>query len=219
METLTRGIRGYASILRLLMGSNATTAQIASVMTFGKNEKSNRYAINRLLRRLQPMGIVHVAEWSRGIGCPPCEVWSFGPGENAAAPARYDGLPRVRLVPSDLKMRIETFTFGQIMLALVDGHSVIDLADLVGGALVALYPFIRHAHAIGLVHICEWHRQPSSNPRPVYRLGAAPDKPRPKALPKSETDRRYRERREARESAQAICRMISAPLAQQSDSR
>jgi len=211
-ERLIRGIRGYASILRVLMTSNATTAQLSAVMSFGGSEKTNRIAINRLLRRLAP-DVVHIAGWAREIGCPPCEIWAFGPGENAPAPPRLDGSKRTRINAAPRRHRIETMTFASIIIALRDGHSVIDLAELSGSALTALYPFMRHAHSIGLVHIAEWHRQACSNPRPVFVLGAGRDAPRPKPLPKIVTDRRYNAARKSRRVATSICRMMASPLA------
>lgn len=217
-EKLIRGIRGYASILAALMRSSATTAQLSAAMTFGGSEKTNRTAINRLLRRLSPE-VVHVAGWSRGIGCPPCEIWAFGPGVNAIVPPRRDGEKRTRINAAPLRHRIETMTFSSIIIALRDGHSVIDLSELVGSALTALYPFMKHAHELGLVRIVEWHRQPSSNPRPVFILGAGRDAPRPKPLPKAVTDQRYNQARKAKRSGSAICRIISAPLALVSELR
>ena len=215
-QVVKRGIRGYASVLRILMGSNATTAQLSSVISFGGAQKTRYQTMNRLLRQLVPHGVVHVAGWAREIAAPPCEIWAFGPGVNVPCPPRLDGLPRSRVKSDSERFRIETFTFAQIIIALRDGHSVIDLHELIGSALVTLYPFMKHAHSIGLVHISEWHRQPSSNPRAVFKLGRGRDVPRLKPLPKSVTDRRYTDAKKARDQGARICRIIAQPIAQAS---
>lgn len=220
MERLSHGLRGYASILGALVNGGATTGQIAAIMTFGGCVKSNRLAINRLLRRLVAMEVVHVSAWAREIGCLPCEVWALGPGLNAPLPPLIEGGgERTRLKPKRLPMRSDTLLFGQIVLALRDGHSAIDLAELVGANVSTLYKLFKHMHALGLIRIVEWHRQPSSNPRPVYALGSGSNKPRPPPITRAETDLRHKGARKQREQSLRICRMICAPLAPHSDFR
>lgn len=195
--------KGYADILALLK-AHAMSGKALSMKT-----GLSIYTARRLLVRLHELKVVYISSWVKEgykHGAPAAQ-YRFGnlpdaPGEKVGSPrgplTRYNAMPELVHAVSTLKAMAEPVT-------------VTDLACEMGSQYGNILAFIKHCHAIGLVHIAEWKtRDYGGSPSPMYQVGDAPDRPRPKAQSRSEIEKRYREKRNQRDAMQ---RMIQATAA------
>ncbi len=207
----SKGVRGYyayAKLMRTLLEAPATSNFLSDKHDF------TRKSVPQLMRRLHHLKVVHIGDWERieQRGCGWKEVWALGEGADAPQPLRSDGLKSFR-PPFKLRFRSQVFNFGQLMLALRDGHTVLSMRDLTGierHCLDDLLAFMKQLH---LIHITEWHRNPSGSPSPVFKLGDKCNQPRPKPLGKSSARAQaYPHEIRRREQWRALLHLTAAPL-------
>lgn len=161
------GFQGYASLLATLvaMGS-ATSRQLADANGW------TRDAAKEFLRRMRKQSVIRVCDWiQENPGEHFSEVWTMDHCVEPARPPRYDGAPPQRYNRIRLPFRIHAFTFGLIMRALEDGHSAIDLANLIGIDRTASQKLISHMRKLKLIHVSSWIVPPYGPDIAVWKLG------------------------------------------------
>lgn len=203
-----RGMHGYATLLRAIIVQPQTTDELAQ--THGVR----RASVANLMRRLHRQELVHISAWTQPRDHAHQQpIWSFGPGADAPVPPNCDGKRRVRVpVYAPAPMKVEAFTFGLIVAALVDGHTISSLCELLGLHRRGADILIGHMRAIRLVHISEWHKVGQGMPVAVYRIGDRRDRERPRPMSDSEINRGYRIRRAERDRYSQMRDCIAAPL-------
>lgn len=207
----SKGVRGYyayAKLMRTLLEGPATSKALSEKHGF------KRQAVPELMRRLHHLKVVHIGDWERipQRGCGWREVWALGEGADAPRPLRCDGLKSLR-PPFKLGFRSQVFNFGQLMLALRDGHTVLSMRDLTGIERHCLDDLLQFMRKLRLIHIPEWYRNTSGSPSPVFKLGDKRNEPRPKPLGKtSARAQAYPDERRRREEWRSLLHMTAAPL-------
>lgn len=198
------GWAGYASIIRLVQLEPRTSRQLAERM------KVSLLIMRRILNRLRDLKVVYISgyrkEFTRGA---PVPVYAFGVQPDATPLCDPPGVRRKPLGRStSLPELVHTVhMLGLLVEPVMQG----DLAAAAGSSYGNVAKFLQHCRRIGLVRIGEWKtRDGGGAPAPMYVLGSGPDMRRPSVQSRYEIEKRYRERRRAREAMQ---RMIHATAA------
>lgn len=195
-----RGMLFYARIVATMIEQPRTVPEITEHL--GGSLINN---VSLLVWRLHAMKLVHVAGWkSPKPRAMPMPVWAFGKGADAPHPPCFDGSPRLLvagLPTKRLPMRVSAYTFGLLLIALADGHTVKSLCELLGLHRDWLYQVAIEMRRLHLIHIGGWEQQGRGGgpDMPIYKLGDKRDRDRRRLLTDQERGRRYRQRRAERE--------------------
>lgn len=208
--TFKRGMHGYASLLRSIILEPATTSELSTRF------ETCRASISLVMRRLHAQDIVHVQGWVEGDAAykMPAERWAYGEGLDMPPPALKSGGVRQRIVSARrVPMKVEAYTFGLIVKALEEGHSIRSLCELLGLHRRGTDHLTAHMKSIRLVHISGWDASGAGCPGAIYRIGDKRNVPRPKPQSLSEYNRRYRQKRAQRASFPDIHRIFAQQCA------
>lgn len=169
------GFNGYASLLRTVMDGPITSRDLAAIHGWTVD------AVKETFRRWRKQGVIHVCDWrSDGHLKHPAEVWAMGRGVEPPRPLGYRGVPGVRHARIRLDMRSNVFTFGLIMRALEDGHTAIDLSNLIGIHRTTSQRLLVHMRKIGMTHTGAWITPPWGPDVAVHKLGIRNDVSHPR---------------------------------------
>jgi len=168
------GFQGYASLLRSVMHDPASSRELAEAHGWTVD------GVKETFRRWRKQGVVHVADWRQDDAHKHfSEVWFIGRGKEPPKPLGYRGVPGVRHERIRLDLRSNVFTFGLIMRALEDGHTAVDLANLLGIHRTTSQRLLSHMRTEEMVHVSSWVT-PSCGPDiAVYKLGTRRDASHP----------------------------------------
>ena len=201
--------KGYASILRRTQLAPSTYSELAAHIDAGLPN------VRRIVNRMHDLRLVHIAGWERRTakGCFEA-LFAFGAGQDAPYPSGSRPGEKRRTPPammSRYRQRPELMAFAHIVRALAVPTTRKELLEATGATLSNLAIFLRHCKAIGLVRVAAWDASRPGMPAEALQIGDAPDAKRPKPLPRSEVQRRCRERRKEREAASALMAAIVLP--------
>lgn len=163
-----RGMPLYARICAHLVARAATSREVADALGAGL------LGIVRVMRIMRRYELLHVVNWRQDVVCGiPNEVWAFGPGCDAPAPLTQKGkvskkLPNYATMP----ISVETSSFACVVKCLRDSCTYHELRDSTGLSNSTLAPLIAQLRSLGLIHTCDWIRNPHGTPTPILRLGA-----------------------------------------------
>jgi hypothetical protein len=190
-----RGIQGYATLVRLLEKHPMTRPDLAAVSEFSSRQ------LGRQLRCMHEASLIRIAGWQncnrRG---PLLVVW--GAGDEPDVP--YPGGKCKNRTPRSQPLRAvaprrgpEMMVFVNMLDALREGASSVELVELVGSARGTVHAFVKHCRRIGLIHIHAWH-----GTTPIYKLGHRTDAAKRKPQTVAQINARWdMKRREARRFA------------------
>ncbi len=153
----------------------------ASAPTVQRRHGMSKCAAQNNLRMLLDLGVLRVVSWRRrGLQGPPMRVYGVGTEPSVPPPLTKTGKPS-RVSTARLgHTRPELATFASLWRALETAHTVEELAEETGLCRGTIYPFVRHAHAVGLVGVASWDVR-KHTPVAEYRRGVTKDAPKPKA--------------------------------------
>ncbi len=193
-----RGMRGYATILRLLMDEPCTAARVGERI-------GNAGSMPRaLLRAMHDHRLIHVWHWQADATGNLAAVWRAGNGVDAPPPAGKK--PKRRA----LSVRIEMVAFAKVMQVLVEPTTARELNEEVGLYENTTYQLLIHMRSLRLVRIAEWD---ITGPIPVarYQHGHKRDAVRPSPPPRRERWARENERRSQLASNRHLIHLTARP--------
>lgn len=195
------GLVGWANFLRRIQIAPYTTAELMG------HEVTCHNTVRVLMRRMHAVRLIHIGGWqAREVKCKGYSaIWHFGAGQDVPYP---DG--KAPNQPRRAKNIISGMVaFAALMQALEDPTTKADLQDATGLSEETIRVFLEHARTIGLVRIAEWQAtQGDGYPAAMWQIGDAPDKRRPKPMPRAKVQRVARERRRAVADAMELHRMV-----------
>lgn len=205
------GMAGYARIVRALIDEPCTVLRLQERVTLGHT------AAYRIVQALhQRLHLVRIAGWHQAPYHRPLPIYAFGEGPDAPAPrlttkgkpARFrQPAPKNDPAPPNL------LAFVNLLRALDEPRSAIELAELAGIDYVTARRAIKVLRSLGLVRIARYEAAVNGTGMQV-RLYAfaidARDANKPAPIGRKEVNRRYAAARRQREAQLHITHALAA---------
>jgi hypothetical protein len=182
--------RTYATFVRGLADNSESCKAIAQ--RHGVDVTHTR----RILRLLHDNGIVGICGWeASGLRKNVAPVYCYPPTTDVPRPLTKSGQPSKHkyAMLERAKPRLEVTTFVAMMRALAEPIEGVEFAHVCGIHYNSSLRFVKHALAIGLIHIAGWvQRLDGGAPSRLLAIGIGlPNAPRPKRQSKRDLHRAY----------------------------